>query len=118
LEAVAEQQEVPKEEAAVETIGALVDWYGAWHLAVGCHQQLKRWTHGDGGSWQKLATARGHLIRHAIPAPHKGQGCQGPGMEFWDQACKNQTNFNLSVKKYKHNAQSHKSQGALLLKPY
>jgi hypothetical protein len=34
-DAVAEQQDAPKEEAIVETIGALVDKYGDWHLAVG-----------------------------------------------------------------------------------
>jgi hypothetical protein len=36
LEAVAEQQDAPKEEAKVEIIGALEDRYGDWHLAIGC----------------------------------------------------------------------------------
>jgi hypothetical protein len=36
LEAIAVHQEVPKEEAAVETIRAQVDQFGDWHLAVGC----------------------------------------------------------------------------------
>jgi hypothetical protein len=40
--AVAEQQEVPKEEAAVGTIGSLEDQYGDRHLAVGHCQQLKK----------------------------------------------------------------------------
>jgi hypothetical protein len=43
LEAVAEHQGVHKEEAAVETIGALVDQYGDQHLAVGRYWQLKKW---------------------------------------------------------------------------
>lgn len=37
LEATVEQQEVPKEEAAVQTIGTLVDQHGDWHLAAGHH---------------------------------------------------------------------------------
>jgi hypothetical protein len=38
--------------------------------------------------------------------------------EFSDQACKNQITFNLSVKKYKHNAHSHNSQAAHLYETY
>jgi hypothetical protein len=57
LEAIVEQQEVPREETVVQTIRTLVDRYGDWHLAIGQHQQPKRRTHNDGGSWQKLATA-------------------------------------------------------------
>jgi hypothetical protein len=34
-DAVAKHQEVPNEEAEVETVGALKDRYGDWHLAVG-----------------------------------------------------------------------------------
>jgi predicted dinucleotide-utilizing enzyme len=34
-EAIVEQQDVPKEGAAVETIGALEDRYGDWHLVIG-----------------------------------------------------------------------------------
>jgi hypothetical protein len=37
-------EEVPKEEAAVETFGALKEWYGDWHPAVGCWAQ-------DPGQW-------------------------------------------------------------------
>lgn len=33
---VAEYQEVPKDEATVEIIRALEDWYGDRHLAIGC----------------------------------------------------------------------------------
>jgi hypothetical protein len=80
-EAIVEEQKVPKEEAVVQTIGTLVDRYGDWHLAIGHCQQLKRRTHSDGSSRKKLVTARGQLNRHAIPALHKGHGCQGPGMD-------------------------------------
>jgi hypothetical protein len=58
MKAVAEHQEVPKEEAAVETIGALGDRYRDRHLDVGCRQQLKKQTDGDCGSrksWQPRA---------------------------------------------------------------
>jgi hypothetical protein len=50
-EATVEQQDAPKEEFVVETIGALVDQYGDRRLAVVRHQLLEKWTHGDGGSW-------------------------------------------------------------------
>jgi hypothetical protein len=71
-EAVEEQQEVPKNEAAVETIEALEDRYGDGHLAVGRRRQPKKWTQGDGGSRQKFAAARGRVTRRAVPAPRKG----------------------------------------------
>jgi hypothetical protein len=60
-EALAEQQDVPKTEAAVKNIGAPKDRYGDRHLAAGCRRQLKKRTQGDGGSRQKLAAARGRL---------------------------------------------------------
>jgi hypothetical protein len=75
LQSLAVHQEVPKEEAAVEIIGAMKDWLGDRHLAVGHHRQLKKRTRGDGGSRQKLAAAQGRLTRHAAPAPRKGHGC-------------------------------------------
>jgi hypothetical protein len=43
-EIVAEQRVVPKEEATVKTVRALKKWYGDQHLAVGCQQQLQKWT--------------------------------------------------------------------------
>jgi hypothetical protein len=79
IEAVAKHQEVPKEEGIVETIGALEDQYGDQHLAVGRHQQPKKQTQGDGGSWKKLAAAQGWLTCGTVPAPHKGCCRQGPG---------------------------------------
>jgi hypothetical protein len=81
IESESEHQEVPKEEATVETIGALEDQYGDRHLAVGCCRQLKKRTQGGGGSRQKLAAAQGQLTCCAIPAPHKGYGHQGPGKD-------------------------------------
>jgi hypothetical protein len=63
-ETIAEQQEVPNEEAAVEMIGAQQVWSGDQHLAVRC---------------------RGWLIRHAVPARCKGCRRKGPTIEkrYW-----------------------------------
>jgi hypothetical protein len=44
LDAVAEHREVTKEKAVMETFGAPKRWYGDWHLAIGCRQQLKKRT--------------------------------------------------------------------------
>jgi hypothetical protein len=60
---------VPKEEAAVETLGALENRYGDWHLAVGWCQQPKKQIQGNNLSQQKLAAAQGWLTRCAISAP-------------------------------------------------
>jgi hypothetical protein len=60
-EGVAEHQEVPKEDTAVEIIGALDDRYGARHLAVGCRRKPKKRTQRDGGSRNKVAAV---LILH------------------------------------------------------
>jgi hypothetical protein len=49
-ESKSDHQEVPKEEIAMETNGALEDRYGDRHLVIECHQQLKKQTQGDGGS--------------------------------------------------------------------
>jgi hypothetical protein len=65
-----EHLEVPKEEAAVETIGALVDRHGDRHLAVWHRRQPKKRTQRDGGSRHKLAAARGRLTRRAVPFLH------------------------------------------------
>jgi hypothetical protein len=35
-ETVAEQQDVPKEEATVKTVRALKKQYEHWHLSIGC----------------------------------------------------------------------------------
>jgi hypothetical protein len=91
-DAVPEHQEVPNEEAAVETIGALQDRYGERHLAVGRRWQPKERIQGDGASRQKLSSARGRMTCRAIPAPRKGNGRQGPGRDNVAQgASKGQT---------------------------
>jgi hypothetical protein len=77
VEVIAENQEVPNEEVAVETIRALEDQYGDQHLALGHCQQLKKRTQGNGGFQQKLAAAQGQLTHHAIPASHKEHGHKG-----------------------------------------
>jgi hypothetical protein len=59
-------------EAALETIGALEDWYWDRQLAIGCRWQPKKLTQGDGWSWQKLVVAQGWLTHLAIPAWCKG----------------------------------------------
>jgi hypothetical protein len=81
LQSVVVHQEVPQEEATVETTGALEDPYGDRHLAKGHCQQLKKWTQGDGGSRKKLATARRQMTHFAIPPLYKGHGHQGPGKD-------------------------------------
>jgi hypothetical protein len=79
LQYLAVHQEVPKEETAVEMIGALKDVPGVRHLAVGRRQQSNKRTQGDGGSRQKLAAARGRLTSRTVPAPRKGFSRHGPG---------------------------------------
>jgi hypothetical protein len=67
-----EHLEVPREEAAVKTIGELVDRYGDRHLAVRHRPQKEKWTQADSGSRQKLAAARGRLtdvpLLHGVKA--------------------------------------------------
>jgi hypothetical protein len=41
MTSIVENQELSKEEAIVETFGALKEPYGDWHLAIGCHQQAQ-----------------------------------------------------------------------------
>jgi hypothetical protein len=62
-ETLAEQQEIPNEEAEVGTVGALEDRYGVRFLAVGHRQQVKIGTWDDGGSWKKLSAAQGELTQ-------------------------------------------------------
>jgi hypothetical protein len=73
-EAAVEHQEVPKEEAMVETIGTLEDQHGDHRLAKGHGWQPKKQTLGDDGSWKKLAATCRWMTRCAIPAWHKGNG--------------------------------------------
>jgi hypothetical protein len=78
VEVIAELQKVP-DEATVETIGALEESYGDLHLAIGCRQQLKKWTQSNGGSQQKLVASRRLLTHCAIPELCMGRGRRGPG---------------------------------------
>jgi hypothetical protein len=75
IESESEHHEVHKEEAAVETIGALVDRSGDRHLDVGRRRQ------GYGVSLKNLAASLRRMIRSAFPAPRKGHGRQGPGKD-------------------------------------
>jgi hypothetical protein len=72
-----EHLEVSKEEAAVETTGALEDRYGDRHLAVGRHREPKKWTQGKCGSRKKLAAAHRRVAVHGLPARRKGRGQKG-----------------------------------------
>jgi hypothetical protein len=71
-----EHQEVPKEEAVVETIRTLEDQYGDWHLAIWRFQQPMKRTQGSGGSQKKWATHR-QMSGCDIPACHKACGHKG-----------------------------------------
>jgi hypothetical protein len=53
-------EEVPKEEGTAETLGALKEQYGDWHLAVGCRQK-------DAGQWWVLEEIGHHLQRDDLP---------------------------------------------------
>jgi hypothetical protein len=69
MKSITRHQDVPKEQAPMETIRALQDRYGDLHLAVGCHRQPKKRTQGNCGSQKKLAVAyRGltHGIRDLV----------------------------------------------------
>jgi hypothetical protein len=70
IKSESEHREVPKEEAAVETIEVLEDRYWGRHPAVGRLQQPKKRTQGDGGSWKKLAAIRRRL---AVPFLHRAR---------------------------------------------
>jgi hypothetical protein len=77
LEDVAKQQDDPKEEAMMKTIGTQKARYGDRHLAVGRRKQPRN---GVGGSLH-LAAARWRLARCAILALRKRHRRQGPGKE-------------------------------------
>jgi hypothetical protein len=80
-ETVAEQQEVPKEEAALKTVKTLMKRYGDRHLAVGRRRQLQKQNQGHGVLRKKMAAARGGMTRHAGVARSKGHGHKGPTVE-------------------------------------
>jgi hypothetical protein len=80
-DAVAELREVPKEQAAVETVRELEDLHGGRHLAVGRRRQPKKRTQGDGGSRKMLAAIRRRMTRRAVHARRKGRSYKGPTVE-------------------------------------
>jgi hypothetical protein len=61
-----EQQEVPKEEAVVKTVGALKKQHGDRHITIQHCRKPKKQTQCNGES-QKLATTCRRVTRHAIP---------------------------------------------------
>jgi hypothetical protein len=77
VKSVWEHQCVRKYDVTIETIGAQEDR----HLVVGPCRQTKKRTQGDGGSRQKLATARRRTTRHAVPARRKVGGNKGQRIE-------------------------------------
>jgi hypothetical protein len=70
-----------EEEATMETFRALRKWYRDRHLDMGRCGKLKEWTQGDGGSRKTLAAVCRGMTRLAIPAWHKGHGCQEEGKD-------------------------------------
>jgi hypothetical protein len=81
IKSLVEHQEVPKEEAVVETLKALEDRYGDLDLAAGHLRPLKKQTHGSSGSQKMLATASRRLTCRVVSAPRKGHGRRGSGMD-------------------------------------
>jgi hypothetical protein len=57
MKSVVVHEEVPTEDAAVETGRALNKWHGDENLAVGHRGKPMERTQGNGGFWKKLATA-------------------------------------------------------------
>jgi hypothetical protein len=76
-----EHEEVPKEEAAVKTVGALKKRHLDRHLAIGHRGQPKKQTQGNGGSWKKLAIICRKMTHQAGVTWHKGRGHKGPTVE-------------------------------------
>lgn len=74
IESVMELEGVPKEEATMKHVRALKKWHGNWNLALGHLGQLKKWTQGNGGFWEKLAAACRGMTHCAIPTWHRRQG--------------------------------------------
>jgi hypothetical protein len=81
VEPEAERDEVPKQEAAVETVRVLKKRHGDRHLASRRSGQMKKRTQGSGGSRKKLAAACRGMTRSAIPGKRKGQSRQVQGQD-------------------------------------
>jgi hypothetical protein len=71
-DAVAEHQEVPKEEATVKAVRPLNKQCGDQRC-----EKLKKQTQGNGGSRKKMATTHRGMSHHAGVAWCKGHCCQG-----------------------------------------
>jgi hypothetical protein len=74
IDSESEHQEVPKGQVAVDTVEALENRFGDWHLAVGHRRQPNKRTQSDGGSRKKLT-------RRARTARRNGRGHKGPMVE-------------------------------------
>jgi hypothetical protein len=77
MKSVVVHEGVPKEEAAVRTLKSTEEV--VWGPACSCRAPLKvkKWTHGNGGSRKKFATASRRMTCRAIPALRKGRCCWG-----------------------------------------
>jgi hypothetical protein len=64
IEFEVEREEIPMEEATVETFGALKEQYKDGHLAVIRRDQLKKWTQGN---WWVPEEVGHHLQRDDMP---------------------------------------------------
>jgi hypothetical protein len=72
-------REVPKEEAAVKSSGALKKGHRGQNLAAKCCQKPKGQTRQNCGSQKKLTAAGRKMTRCAGMERHKGHGHQGHG---------------------------------------
>jgi hypothetical protein len=78
---------VPKEQATVETFGAMKKWYGSQHLAIRHHGQPKKQTQGKGESQKKLTAACRGMTCQAGVAQRKG--CSHKGLMVEQRQQKN-----------------------------
>jgi hypothetical protein len=80
LDAVAEQQDVAKKGATVETTGALEGLYGGRHLAVGHSRKPKKRTQGVGRSSRRMTYVQErHSFRDAIIKDRRSRRDHGSG---------------------------------------
>jgi hypothetical protein len=86
MQSVGEHREVPKEEAAVRSSGALKKWHRGRHLASGRRREPKERTRGNCGSRSKLAAARRRMSCRAWVTRSQGtrQGQCGTNPESTD----------------------------------
>jgi hypothetical protein len=74
MEPESKQQELPEEEAAVETIWALEAWYGDRHLAIVRRRHNNERTRANGGYRKNFASARRRTTRSTFPLSRKVHG--------------------------------------------